>query len=202
MRLKWIPAFGLVARRLAAGIHFSRIRMVSPQSPLHLSIWGVRPTFASSFAVPCALLDRRSLHPVAHYSPKMASNMPLPVPPRTPTPPPEEDAPQPVGLGLDGELSPGRLGYLGDTLSPMSATFPSKQFATLGPSDSVSQRATPTTQFTPASATFPYTPTSTASGMNDVEGPEKARNPFNFQPVSYAPAGPQMNNKSVSALQH
>jgi hypothetical protein len=33
--------------------------------------------------------------------------------------------------------------------------------------------------------------------MNDVDGSEKARNPFNFQSVSYAPDRPQMNNKSV-----
>jgi hypothetical protein len=130
----------------------------------------------------------------------MASNMPLPVPPRTPTPPPDDDdAPQPVGLGLDGELSPGGPGYNVDALSPLSATFPSKQFATLGPSDSISQRATPTTLYTPASATFPYTPASTASGMNDAESSENASNPFNFQSVTYAPGRPQ-TNKSVCGL--
>ncbi|KAH4268475.1 hypothetical protein HBI70_058860 [Parastagonospora nodorum] len=122
--------------------------------------------------------------------------MPLPRPPRTPTPPPDQDAPQPVGLGLDGELSPGGLGYDVNALSPMSATFPSKQFATLGPSDSVSQRATPT-MYTPASATFPYTPASMTSGTNDVDGSESSRNPFNFQPVAYAPGRPQAANKQT-----
>lgn len=131
----------------------------------------------------------------------MASNMPLPVPPRTPTPPPDDDAPQPVGLGLDGELSPGRLGYDANTLSPMSATFPSKQYATLGPGDSVSQRATPTTIYTPTSATFPYTPASAASGANDTDSSENVRNPFNFQSVTYAPGRPQ-TNKSVGAVKH
>jgi hypothetical protein len=127
----------------------------------------------------------------------MASNMPLPVPPRTPTPPPDEDAPRPsVGLGLDGELSPGRPGYDANTLSPMSATFPSKQFATLGPSDSVSQRATPT-MYTPASATFPYTPASVSSVMEDANSSENSSNPFNFQSVTYAPGRPPVNNKSV-----
>jgi hypothetical protein len=129
----------------------------------------------------------------------MASNMPLPVPPRTPTPPPDNDAPQPYGLGLEGELSPGRLGYDANTLSPMSATFPSKQYATLGPSDSASQRATPSTIYTPASATFPYTPMSAASGTNDTENSDTVRNPFNFQPTSYAPDRPQPN-KAVGTV--
>ncbi|OAL00259.1 hypothetical protein IQ06DRAFT_221316 [Phaeosphaeriaceae sp. SRC1lsM3a] len=122
--------------------------------------------------------------------------MPLPVPPRTPTPPPEEDAPQPVGLGLDGELSPGGPGYDAHTLSPMSATFPSRQFATLAPGDSVSQRATPTMLYTPASATFPHAPGGTGSDSNDVDSSDTSRNPFNFQSVTYAPGRPQMNSKS------
>jgi len=126
----------------------------------------------------------------------MASNM-IPLPPRTPTPPPDEDAPpqQPVGLGFEGELSAGGLGFDPNALSPMSATFPSKQYATLGPSDSVSQRATPTTLYTPASATFPYTPASAMSGTDTdtppMSGTENARNPFNFQSVTYQPSRAQ-----------
>lgn len=126
----------------------------------------------------------------------MTSNMPMPLPPRTPTPPPDEDAPQqPVGLGFEGELSAGGLGFDPNALSPMSATFPSKQYATLGPGDSVSQRATPTTLYTPASATFPYTPASAMSGTDtdtpSMAGTENARNPFNFQSVTYQPGRPQ-----------
>ena len=122
----------------------------------------------------------------------------IPLPPRTPTPPPDEDAPpQPVGLGFEGELSARRLGFDPNALSPMSATFPSKQFATLGPSDSVSQRATPTTLYTPASATFPYTPASAMSGTDvdtpSMSGTENARNPFNFQSVTYQPGRPKQN---------
>jgi hypothetical protein len=128
----------------------------------------------------------------------MASNMPLPVPPRTPTPPPEGDAPHPVGLGLDGDLAPAGMGYDGSTLSPMSATFPSKQFATLAPSDSVSQRATPTL-YTPASATFPYSPGSAMSGT-EVDSSEASRGPFNFQPVAYAPGRPQALKQSVCTI--
>jgi hypothetical protein len=128
----------------------------------------------------------------------MASNMPLPVPPRTPTPPPDDDAPGPVGLGLDGDLAPA-MAFDSNALSPMSATFPSKQYATLGPNDSVSQRATPTTIYTPASATFPHTPATVASGTNDTDSSENVRNPFNFQPVTYAPGRPQAN-KSVCSL--
>ncbi|KAL6711203.1 cation diffusion zinc membrane transporter Zrg17 [Coniothyrium glycines] len=131
----------------------------------------------------------------------MASNMPLPVPPRTPTPPPDEDPPQPVGLGLEHELSAGNLGFNPNALSPMSATFPSKQYAILGPSDSVSQRASPA-MYTPASATFPYTPATINSGMNDTERPslsgsEDVRNPFNFQSVAYQPSRSQPKQNDV-----
>ncbi|KAL5117561.1 cation diffusion zinc membrane transporter Zrg17 [Pleosporales sp. CAS-2024a] len=121
----------------------------------------------------------------------MASHMPLPVPPRTPTPPPEADAPPAGGLGYEGDLSPGRMRYAANALSPLSATFPSQQFATLGPGDSVSQRPTPTTLYTPASAAFAYTPASATSGMTDLDSSEGSRNPFNFQSVSYAPGRPQ-----------
>lgn len=135
----------------------------------------------------------------------MASNLPMPLPPRTPTPPPDEDAPQePVGLGLEGELSTGGLGFDPNALSPMSATFPSKQYATLGPSDSVSQRATPTTLYTPASATFPHTPASAMSGTDtgttSMSGTENARNPFNFQSVTYQPGRPQAKQNVWHAL--
>jgi hypothetical protein len=119
--------------------------------------------------------------------PHMASHMPLPVPPRTPTPPPN-DAPRPLGLGLDGELAAGQLGHDVNALSPMSATFPSKQYATLRPSDSASQRATPI--FTPASATFPHSAASTMSGAGDVDA-ENSAGPFNFQPTTYMPGRPQ-----------
>jgi hypothetical protein len=126
----------------------------------------------------------------------MASNMPLPVPPRTPTPPPDDNAPEPVGLGFEGDLPAESLGFNPNALSPMSATFPSKQYATLlGPSDSVSQRASPA-MYTPASATFPYTPATATSGMTDTDGPslsgsDNAPNPFNFQSVAYQPGRPQ-----------
>src|SRR5690349_12440377 len=98
----------------------------------------------------------------------MASNMPLPIPPRTPTPPPDDDAPAAVGLGFDDELSPGNLGFDSAALSPMSATFPSRQYATLAPSDSISQKASPSL-YTPASGTFPHTPASAVT--TDTEAP-------------------------------
>ncbi|KAH7138972.1 cation efflux family protein family [Dendryphion nanum] len=126
--------------------------------------------------------------------------MPLPIPPRTPTPPPDEEASDQVsGLGFDNRLSPGRLDYNSNALSPMSATF---SYGTLGPSDSLSQRATPSTVFSPASATFPYTPASAVSGMTDTEPPslsgsENVANPFNFQPVQYMPGRPQANKSDV-----
>ncbi|KAG9206831.1 Endoplasmic reticulum zinc transporter [Epicoccum nigrum] len=128
----------------------------------------------------------------------MASNG-IPLPPRTPTPPPDDDAPyNPVGLGFEDQLSAARLGFDQDALSPMSATFPSKQYATLGPSDSVSQRATPTMLYTPASATFPYTPASIMSGTDvdapSMSGTESTRNPFNFQSVTYQPGRPKQND--------
>lgn len=137
----------------------------------------------------------------------MASNA-IPLPPRTPTPPPDEDAappPHPVGLGFEGELSAGGPGLDQNALlSPMSATFPSKQYATLGPSDSVSQRATPTMLYTPASATFPYTPASAMSGTDvdapSMSGTESARNPFNFQSVTYQPGRPKQNVRQISLL--
>lgn len=127
----------------------------------------------------------------------MASNG-IPLPPRTPTPPSDDDAPyNPVGLGFEDQLSAARLGFDQDALSPMSATFPSKQYATLGPSDSVSQRATPTMLYTPASATFPYTPASIMSGTDvdapSMSGTESTRNPFNFQSVTYQPGRPKQN---------
>lgn len=136
----------------------------------------------------------------------MASNM-IPLPPRTPTPPPDEHAPQqPVGLGFEGELSAGGLGFDPNALSPMSATFPSKQYATLGPSDSVSQRATPTTLYTPASATFPYTPASALSGTDtdtpSMSGTDNARNPFNFQSVTYQPGRSQAAAAAKQNVKH
>lgn len=127
--------------------------------------------------------------------------MPMPVPPRTPTPPPDDHAPYPVGLGFEGELSVGSLGYDPNTLSPMSATFPSMQYATLGPSDSVSQRPSPSTNYTPASATFPYTPTTVATETTDGEGPSRSGSedpsPFNFQPVAYQPERSQAAKQNV-----
>jgi hypothetical protein len=126
----------------------------------------------------------------------MSTKMPLPAPPRSPTPPPDEDAPPAVGLGFDGDLPVGPMASNPHALlSPISATFPSKQYATLGPSDSVSQRASPATMYTPASATFPYTPMTAASGTTDAEGlsvnGSENRNPFNFQSVAYQPGRPQ-----------
>jgi hypothetical protein len=135
----------------------------------------------------------------------MASKMPLPAPPRTPTPPPDENAPQPVGLGFRGDLAVGDMGPNNNALlSPMSATFPSKQYATLGPSDSVSQRASPATLYTPASATFPYTPASAASGTMDLDVPSMSGsenlNPFNFQSVAYQPGRPQTKATNVRSF--
>ena len=123
--------------------------------------------------------------------------MPLPLPPRTPTPPPD-DGNAPVGLGFEGQLSPANLGFNTNTLSPMSATFPPERYGTLGPQDSLSQRATPTTIYSPSSATFPYTPASAVSAISENEAPslsgsEHVPNPFNFQPVSYLPNKPQSN---------
>ena len=87
-------------------------------------------------------------------------------------------------------MSPGHLGYMPDALSPMSATFPSRQYAALGPSDSVSQKASPNMAYTPASGTFPYTPASAATTTTEapsLSGSENVRNPFNFQPMAYQP---------------
>ncbi|KAF2200934.1 cation efflux family protein-like protein [Delitschia confertaspora ATCC 74209] len=121
----------------------------------------------------------------------MASAMPLPVPPRTPTPPPDDER-VPVGLGLEDSLSPEKLGFNPDALSPMSATFPSARYGTLaGPNSSASQRPTPSTVYSPTSATFPYSPSSAVGGTSEQEQPssgsESFRNPFNFQPVQYMP---------------
>ena len=139
---------------------------------------------------------------VTPYLSNMVSNMPLPIPPRTPTPPPDEVGHQPVGLGFESQLSPTKLGFNSNALSPLSATFPSDRYGTLGPSDSTSQRATPSTVFSPASATFPFTPASAVSAASDIEAPslsgsENVKNPFNFQPMQYMPGKPQAN-KSVS----
>lgn len=137
----------------------------------------------------------------------MASEMPLPIPPRTPTPPPEDNVEDhAVGLGLENQLSPAKLGFNPNALSPMSATFPPERYGTLAPNDSLSQRATPSTVFSPSSATFPYTPASAISGGSENETPslsgsDNPRNPFNFQPVQYMPGRPQAN-KSVCAFQH
>lgn len=121
----------------------------------------------------------------------MAANMPLPVPPRTPTPPPDDDN-APVGPGLEDLPSPTKLGFNVNALSPMSATFPPERYGTLVPSDSLSQKASPSTIYSPMSATFPYT----SASASDTEAPSMssvgdARNPFNFQSVTYMPNKPQ-----------
>lgn len=134
----------------------------------------------------------------------MATNTPLPVPPRTPTPPPEdENLPTFTGRGAEDLLSPTSLGVGMDTLSPMSATFPSERYGTLGPSDSISQKASPSI-YSPMSASFPYTHASAMSGASDAEAPSlsnaaDARNPFNFQSVAYMPNNPPAV-KNVRAL--
>ncbi|KAL1609993.1 cation diffusion zinc membrane transporter Zrg17 [Paraconiothyrium brasiliense] len=117
--------------------------------------------------------------------------MPLPVPPRTPTPPPDDDN-APVGPGLEDLPSPTKLGFNVNALSPMSATFPPERYGTLVPSDSLSQKASPSTIYSPMSATFPYT----SASASDTEAPSMssvgdARNPFNFQSVTYMPNKPQ-----------
>ena len=127
----------------------------------------------------------------------MASSMPLPIPPRTPTPPPDEEGDnKPIGLGFEDQLSPANLGFNPNALSPMSATFPPERYGTLGPGDSLSQRTTPNTVFSPASATFPRTPASALSGVSESDAPslsgsDNAHNPFNFQSVQYMPGRPQ-----------
>jgi len=102
-----------------------------------------------------------------------------------------------MGLGLEGHL-----GFNPQALSPMSAGFPPDRYGTLGPSDSLSQRATPSTVFSPASGTFPYTPASGYSGASDNEpaslsGSDNVRDPFNFQPVQYMPGRPQANKPDI-----
>lgn len=161
------------------------------------SVWGLSGSLICELLDECVVAEPTVLTAVAYRAAAMASKG-IPLPPRTPTPPVDDDAPQqpPVGLGFEGELSAGGPRFDPNALSPMSATFPSKQFATLGPSDSVSQRGTPTL-YTPASATFPYTPASIMSGT-DVDAPfmsgtEGARNPFNFQSVTYQPGRPKQN---------
>ncbi|KAL6152037.1 cation diffusion zinc membrane transporter Zrg17 [Exserohilum turcicum] len=127
----------------------------------------------------------------------MDSRMPPPAPPRTPTPPPDEEEPQAVGLGFEHHLSShGMTAHSNGLLSPMSATFPSKQYATLAPSDSVSQRASPATLYTPASATFPYTPATMDTDGPSLSGSENP-NPFNFQSVTYQPGRPQAKSNDV-----
>jgi hypothetical protein len=136
--------------------------------------------------------------------------MPLPVPPRTPTPPPESNYDhgnhQPVGLGPESQLSAADSAFNPHALSPMSASFPDR-YGTLAPSDSGSQKATPSTIYSPMSAGFPpYTPVSATSEINETKAPslsgsdvgQNAPNPFNFQPVSYMPAKPQ--NKQVVCI--
>ncbi|KAF2799555.1 hypothetical protein K505DRAFT_332474 [Melanomma pulvis-pyrius CBS 109.77] len=127
--------------------------------------------------------------------------MPLPVPPRTPTPPPDEEH-EPVGLGFENMLSPTKLGFNPNALSPMSATFPSERYGTLAPNDSLSQRATPTTVYSPSSAAFPHTPASAMSGASENEaaslsGSDNVGNPFNFQPVQYMPGKSQAAAKQA-----
>ncbi|ORX97239.1 cation efflux family protein family [Clohesyomyces aquaticus] len=83
----------------------------------------------------------------------------------------------------------------------MSATFPSERYGTLGPSDSVSQRPTPSTGgvFSPAESAFPYSPASavSATSENEVDRSENVASPFNFQPVQYMPGRPAANKSDV-----
>ena len=127
----------------------------------------------------------------------MASDMPLPIPPRTPTPPPDDDN-APVGLGLDEHLSPMKMGFDANTLSPLSATFPPERGAILAPSHSLSQRVAPSSLYSPAS---PYTPPSATSDTEtpSLHGAENARGPFNFQSVSYMPGKPQVAKNARSS---
>lgn len=123
----------------------------------------------------------------------MAVTMPLPtigVPSPTSTPPLDDDESQPIGLGIEGQLSSTRPGFNPNALSPLSATFPTERYGTLGPSDSISQRQTPRTGYSPTSATFPHTPSSSLSRTSETEpltASDNARNPFNFQSVQYMP---------------
>jgi hypothetical protein len=133
----------------------------------------------------------------------MASDMPLPIPPRTPTPPPDvQGDSHAIGLGLDDQLAPEDSfgGFDPNALSPMFGGFPSARYGTLALNDSQSQRGTPSTVFSPASATFPLTPTSAISATSENEAPSSNGskntpnpNPFNFQSVQYMPSRPQAN---------
>lgn len=140
----------------------------------------------------------------------MASSMPLPVPPRTPTPPPD-DQEEPVGLGLQDaqQYSPTKLGfsYHADTLSPLSATFPSNGFGSgslAAPSPLQPSQRTP---LSPASSTFPYSPMSATGSENEtpltsasVNGnSENVRNPFNFQTVQYTAGKPAIKSVRICA---
>lgn len=132
----------------------------------------------------------------------MATNMPLPLPPRTPTPPPDDD-----DLRHDSQPSPEYPAFNPNSLhpnglSPLSATFAS-------PTDSLSQRATPSSLYSPDRASFLSTTPATAvttisenetSPLNAPESAANAPNPFNFQPVSYMPA--KTPTKQVAVCQH
>ncbi|PVH94832.1 hypothetical protein DM02DRAFT_538671 [Periconia macrospinosa] len=128
----------------------------------------------------------------------MASNMPLPLPPRTPTPPPDNDPD-----AADHHASPVNPGFNPNalhpnTLSPLSATF--------GSLDSLSQRTTPNSLYSPDRASFLPTPATILTGGSDNEASslsgasdnaQNAPNPFNFQPVSYMPAKAQPKQADI-----
>lgn len=102
-------------------------------------------------------------------------------------------------------LSPTKLGFNPNALSPMSATFPSERYGTLAPNETLSQRATPTTVYSPSSAAFPHTPASAMSGASGNEaaslsGSDNVGNPFNFQPVQYMPGKSQAAAKQAVSM--
>lgn len=130
--------------------------------------------------------------------------MPLPtigVPSPTSTPPPDNDESPPVGLGIEGQLCSTRSGFNPHALSPNSATFPTDRYGTLGPNDSISQRPTPRTGYSPTSAAFPHTPSSSLNMMTEETESQttsdNVQNPFNFQSVQYMPG---KTTKSVCCL--
>ena len=115
----------------------------------------------------------------------MAFNTPIPAPPRTPTPPPEDDKPQESGLGLDGMedlLSPSRMVFDSNTLSPMRENFRYNQ----GNSSTVSL-SQPLSPLSPTSVKSVYSNMSSESnGSRTSASLQDGKGPFNFQPMYLA----------------
>ena len=115
----------------------------------------------------------------------MANNMPIPAPPRTPTPPPEDTQPGMAGLGLDGMgdlLSPTKMSFDPNTLSPMRENFALGRYAT-----GTSGTASSSQPLSPTSTNSIYSSMSTESNGSYAGTPVlDGKGPFNFQPMSLA----------------